>query len=130
MSGARRTGVGRVLGTACGVRVRRAWACCAAGVGIAVVTACGPRTALGGEAVDIAAALEQCAGCHGADGKAAAMPTAGRIAGQNHEYLRYILRQYRAGRLQGLNAGVMTNAVRHLDDAQLDALARYYSRLE
>ncbi len=87
---------------------------------------CGPAAA---EPLALTAEIERCAGCHGADGRAAALPTAGRIAGQNAEYLQYILRQYRLGRLQGLNGGVMTNAVRHLDDAQLQALARYYAGL-
>jgi cytochrome c553 len=105
----------------------RAWALCFA---IGLLAMASLPAAHADDVPDIAADLEQCAGCHGADGKATSMPTAGRIAGQNREYLRYILRQYRAGRLQGLNAGVMTNAVRHLDDGQLDALAGYYSRLE
>lgn len=87
---------------------------------------CGPTAA---QPPALNAEIERCAGCHGADGRAAALPTAGRIAGQNVEYLQYILRQYRLGRLQGLNGGVMTNAVRHLDDAQLQALARYYAGL-
>jgi cytochrome c553 len=105
----------------------RAWAPCFA-IGL-LATALLPA-ARADDVPDISADLVQCAGCHGADGKATSMPTAGRIAGQNLEYLRYILRQYRAGRLQGLNGGVMTSAVRHLDDARLDALARHYSRLE
>lgn len=95
-------------------------------LGILTIALCGPAAA---EPADLIPEIERCAGCHGADGQAAALPTAGRIAGQNLEYLQYILRQYRLGRLQGLNGGVMTNAVRHLDDAQLQALARYYAGL-
>jgi cytochrome c553 len=95
-------------------------------LGILALTLCGPAAA---DPPGLSAEIERCAGCHGNDGRAAALPTAGRIAGQNLEYLRYILRQYRLGRLQGLNGGLMTNAVRHLDDAQLQALARYYAGL-
>lgn len=95
-------------------------------LGILALTLCGPAAA---DPPGLSAEIERCAGCHGNDGRAASLPTAGRIAGQNLEYLRYILRQYRTGRLQGLNGGLMTNAVRHLDDAQLQALARYYAGL-
>lgn len=87
---------------------------------------CSPAAA---QSPDLAPEIERCGGCHGTDGRAASLPTAGRIAGQNLEYLVYILRQYRLGRLEGLNGGVMTNAVRHLDDTQLTALARYYAGL-
>ncbi len=95
-------------------------------LGILALALCGPAAA---EPPGLAAEIERCGGCHGNDGRAASLPTAGRIAGQNLEYLQYILRQYRLGRLQGLNGGLMTNAVRHLDDAQLQALARYYAGL-
>jgi cytochrome c553 len=96
-------------------------------LGILALTLCGPAAA---EPPGLAAEIERCAGCHGNDGRAASLPTAGRIAGQNPEYLQYILRQYRLGRLQGLNGGLMTNAVRHLDETQLQALARYYAGLQ
>lgn len=87
---------------------------------------CGPAAA---QSPDLAPEIERCGGCHGTDGRAASLPTAGRIAGQNLEYLVYILRQYRRGRLEGLNGAIMTNAVRHLDDIQLTALAQYYAGL-
>ncbi|MFN9390263.1 MAG: c-type cytochrome, partial [Betaproteobacteria bacterium] len=74
--------------------------------------------------------VRQCAACHGEDGRSAQMPWNGRIAGQYYEYLVYILRQYRAGRVRGLNGSVMAGAVAHLDDARLKALARYYSTLD
>lgn len=74
--------------------------------------------------------VRQCAACHGEDGRSAQMPWNGRIAGQYYEYLVYILRQYRAGRVRGLNGSVMAGAVAHLDDARIKALARYYSTLD
>jgi len=95
-------------------------------LGIFSALCSGPAAA---DSHDLAPEIERCGGCHGTDGRAAALPAAGRIAGQNLEYLVYILRQYRLGRLEGLNGGIMTNAVRHLDDAQLAALARYYAGL-
>lgn len=78
-------------------------------------------------ALDVTEELSRCAACHGSDGRSAAMPANGRIAGQHREYLVYILKQYRAGTLQGVNGGIMAGAARHLDDAQIDAIARYYS---
>ncbi|MCW5626322.1 MAG: hypothetical protein KIT73_16530 [Burkholderiales bacterium] len=78
---------------------------------------------------DAGSEIPRCDGCHGPDGRATAMPESGRIAGQNRDYLRYILRQYRAGRIEGLNGGLMTNAVRHIDEATLDAVADYYANL-
>jgi cytochrome c553 len=78
---------------------------------------------------DLARELEQCAACHGADGRSSALPENGRIAGQNVDYLVYILKQYRAGRLQGLNGGLMTSAMRHLTDAQIVEIARWYAEL-
>ena len=74
--------------------------------------------------------VRQCAACHGADGLSSQMPWNGRIAGQYYEYLVYILRQYRAGRVRGVNGSVMAGAAAHLDDARIKALARYYSTLE
>jgi cytochrome c553 len=80
-------------------------------------------------AIDVTEQLVQCAACHGADGRSTAMPANGRIAGQHREYLVYILGQYRAGAVQGVNGGIMAAAVRHLDDAQIEAIARFYSTL-
>lgn len=80
-------------------------------------------------ATDVSAQVAQCAACHGADGRSGAMPAYGRIAGQNREYLAYILRQYRSGGPAGVNGGIMTAAVRHLGDAEIDALAAFYSTM-
>lgn len=78
---------------------------------------------------DMTAHLQRCADCHGADGLSTAMPSNGRIAGQHREYLVYILKQYRTGGIRGLNSGIMSNAVRHLDDADIEAIAQHYSTL-
>jgi cytochrome c553 len=74
--------------------------------------------------------VRQCAACHGEDGRSTQIPWNGRIAGQYYDYLVYILRQYRLGRVRGLNGSVMAGATAHLDDARIKALARYYSTLE
>ncbi|MCU0869707.1 MAG: hypothetical protein MUF30_08915 [Burkholderiales bacterium] len=97
---------------------------------IALVVA---ATATGAARADVSADVQrellQCAACHGDDGRATAVPENGRIAGQNVDYLVYILKQYRAGRLQGLNGGIMTSAMRHLTDAQIVEIARWYATL-
>ncbi len=72
----------------------------------------------------------RCEGCHGPSGRADVMQNNGRIAGQNEAYLLYILREYRAGRLGGVNAAIMTYAVKQLSDDDLRTLARYYARLK
>ncbi len=58
------------------------------------------------------------------------MPFTGRIAGQNETYLIYILRQYRAGHLSGVNAAIMTFATKQLDDAQIRSIAQHYAQLQ
>ncbi|MBX9964692.1 MAG: hypothetical protein K2Y35_16655 [Burkholderiales bacterium] len=78
---------------------------------------------------DVTAHLQHCADCHGADGRSSALPANGRIAGQHREYLVYILKQYRTGGIRGVNSGIMSNAVRHLDDADIEAIAQHYSTL-
>lgn len=78
---------------------------------------------------DVTVQVAQCATCHGADGRSGAMPAYGRIAGQHREYLAYILRQYRTGGPDGVNGGIMSAAVRHLADAEIDALAAFYSTM-
>lgn len=94
---------------------------------LATLGAWGPATHAAGR--DVTAHLERCADCHGADGRSRALPANGRIAGQHREYLVYILKQYRTGGIRGLNSGIMSNAVRHLDDADIEAIADHYSTL-
>lgn len=74
--------------------------------------------------------VARCEGCHGPSGRAVVLQNNGRIAGQNEAYLFYILREYRAGRLAGVNADVMTYAVKQLNDDDLRVLAHYYARLQ
>lgn len=69
------------------------------------------------------ARLGLCAACHGANGHAG-MPGAPHLAGQRLDYLRDALKQYRDGRR---NVPVMRAAIGPVSDAELDALARWYS---
>ncbi len=67
--------------------------------------------------------LGLCAACHGAGGHAS-MPGVPHLAGQRLDYLRDALKQYRDGRR---NIPVMRAAIGPVGDADLDALARWYS---
>ncbi|TAL96167.1 MAG: c-type cytochrome [Rhodanobacter sp.] len=67
--------------------------------------------------------LGLCAACHGETGHAS-MPGVPNLAGQQLDYLRNALQQYRDGRR---NVAVMRTAIGPLNDAELDALARWYS---
>lgn len=67
--------------------------------------------------------LGLCAACHGETGQAH-MPGVPNLAGQRLDYLRDALQQYRDGRR---NVPVMRAAIGPLNDAELDALARWYS---
>jgi cytochrome c553 len=67
--------------------------------------------------------LGLCAACHGASGHAS-MPGVPNLAGQQLDYLRDALKQYRDGRR---NVPVMRAAIGPVSDAELDALARWYN---
>jgi Cytochrome c553 len=67
--------------------------------------------------------LGLCAACHGDTGMAV-MPGAPNLAGQRLDYLRQALKDYRDGRR---DVPVMRAALGPLSDAELDALARWYS---
>ena len=69
------------------------------------------------------ARLGLCAACHGETGMAQ-IPGAPNLAGQKLDYLREALRQYRDGRR---NAPLMKAAIGPVSDADLDALAQWYS---
>ena len=69
------------------------------------------------------ARLGLCAACHGETGQAQ-MPGAPNLAGQRLDYLRNALAQYRDGRR---DVAVMRAAIGPVSEAELDALARWYS---
>ena len=70
-----------------------------------------------------------CAACHGADGKAVLSPYP-NLAGQNHDYLVYALKAYRAGDRSAGFANLMQQQATSLTDADIDELANYYSKLK
>ena len=72
---------------------------------------------------DPPARLGLCAACHGETGRAS-MPDVPNLAGQNLAYLRSALAQYRDGRR---DVALMRAAIGPVSDAELDALARWYS---
>jgi cytochrome c553 len=67
--------------------------------------------------------LGLCAACHGANGYAS-QPGVPNLAGQRLDYLRSALKQYRDG---SRNVALMRAAIGPVSDAELDALARWYS---
>lgn len=67
--------------------------------------------------------LGLCAACHGETGTAV-MPGAPNLAGQRLDYLRTALQHYRDG---SRDVPVMRAAIGPLSDAELDAVARWYS---
>lgn len=67
--------------------------------------------------------LGLCAACHGSTGHAS-MPGVPNLAGQQLDYLHDALKQYRDGRR---NVPIMRAAIGPVSDAELDALARWYS---
>lgn len=69
------------------------------------------------------ARLGLCAACHGETGMAQ-IPGAPNLAGQRLDYLRNALKQYRDGRR---DVTLMKAAIGPVSDAELDALARWYS---
>jgi cytochrome c553 len=67
-----------------------------------------------------------CAGCHGAAGAKPTMPGAPRLAGQQYEYLVQTLEALRSGTRESPIMGAMAKP---LTDADIRAMARYYSEL-
>lgn len=66
-----------------------------------------------------------CAACHGADGNGT-NPQYPRLAGQYHDYLARALTEYKTGDRQN---AIMGGFSKTLSDADIDALARYYSAM-
>ncbi len=71
-------------------------------------------------------AAQTCVACHGQNG-ISVNPTWPTLAGQHEDYLVKALNQYRDGTRK---EAVMTQMAAALTDADVDLLARYYSRLK
>ncbi len=68
-----------------------------------------------------------CRACHGAGGGAPIAPSYPKLNGQNKDYLVSSLKAYRDGQRAGGMAVVMTAQASQLSDADIEALAAYYS---
>lgn len=68
-----------------------------------------------------------CKACHGAGGGAPIAPNYPKLNGQNKAYLVSSMKAYRAGERKGGLAVAMTAQASSLTDAEIDALAAYYS---
>jgi len=66
-----------------------------------------------------------CAACHAADGNGTAAQYP-RLAGQYHDYLERAMHEYKTGDRQ---KAIMAGFVKTLSDADIDALARYFSEM-
>ena len=66
-----------------------------------------------------------CEACHAADGNGTAAQYP-RLAGQYHDYLERAMHEYKTGDRQN---AIMAGFVKTLNDADIDALARYFAAM-
>ncbi len=94
------------------------------------VTEAAAPEAAAAPAVDGAALYTACGACHGADGKTAALGKSAVIAGQSAADLATKMKGYKAGTIDVTgNGALMKGQMANLDDAQMEALADYISKL-
>lgn len=86
-----------------------------------------PATAGAEEAGALDKLLPVCQSCHGEKGAKPILPQYPVLAGQYTDYLEHSLKDYRSG--QRKNA-VMKAQAANLSDADIKALAKYFSRQE
>ena len=73
-----------------------------------------------------------CASCHGANLNAPILPAYPKLAGQYSDYLYYALKAYKVGNANpqyGRNNAVMSSQVQAFNDADLQDMALYISKL-
>jgi len=73
-----------------------------------------------------------CAACHGANLNAPILPAYPKLAGQYSDYLYYALKAYKVGNANpqyGRNNAVMSSQVQAFNDADLQDMALYISKL-
>jgi len=78
---------------------------------------------------DGATLFTKCAGCHGAKGEKHALGKSNIIAGQSKADLMKKIHGYQTGSYGGAMKGLMASQVKGLNDAEIDALADYISKL-
>jgi cytochrome c553 len=77
--------------------------------------------------VEVPAKEVTCRACHGAAGGAPVIPNYPKLKNQNKAYLVSSLKAYRAGDRTGGLAAIMSAQAAQLTDAEIEALASYYS---
>jgi cytochrome c553 len=76
------------------------------------------------------AAYDKCKGCHGADGKTAALGKSAIIAGQDKEALITSMNEYKAGTKNVVGMGaLMTGQAATMSDEEIEAVAEYLSQI-
>lgn len=95
---------------------------------IAALIAVAPLAVQAGDAAAGKAKAGACAGCHGANGKAA-NPTFPNLAGQNAGYIEQAIKAYKSGQRSGGQAAIMAGMAAPLSDADISDLAAYFSSL-
>lgn len=73
--------------------------------------------------------LEQCSGCHGTKGQGNAELFFPRLQGQHYAYTARQLQWMRDGRRKNANPAMLA-MIKNMDDATLDSIADYISRIE
>lgn len=88
---------------------------------------CGPALAQDTPGdLDLSVLAQTCANCHGTDGRSPGeIPS---LAGRDFDHLAQRLVAFKAG--EAKDATVMTRHARGYTDAELEALARYFSAIE
>jgi cytochrome c len=69
-----------------------------------------------------------CRVCHGVEGAKPIVPNYPKLNGQNKAYLIAALNAYKDGNRTGGLAGMMKGIASGLSDAEIEALAEYYSK--
>jgi len=96
---------------------------------IAFLASAAVGTAVSAAETPTPAKVTVCTACHGADGKAVISPYP-NLAGQSRAYLVYALKAYKAKDRNGGLANIMQQQAAALSEADINALADYYSSLK
>jgi cytochrome c553 len=91
---------------------------------ISLIAASGLVSSLLAHAQDTPQRLGLCASCHGGHGIASA-PSIPNLAGQNLEYLRSAMQQYRSG---ARDVAAMRAAAGMLPEPEIDTILRWYAQ--
>ena len=87
----------------------------------------------GAQAAPDGAALykeKTCNACHGADGNKALLPDYPKIAGQNKAYMVKQIKDIKSGARANGNSAAMKGVLHLVNDAEIEAIADYVSKLK